>query len=159
MTVSKDTIERMINLMLNNPDKEYTIEALRRMMGYSLPTIRQAISGALLQGTVYKVAGSYPAKFRAIVNPPERGQVIVIKEPIPALEINTDTQNIIRKLLSRKSEELNPQHVMHHLAIYYMDADIAKRIKLKELFVNFADIIAQDLENNKELDPADIKVS
>lgn len=158
MTVSKDTIERMVKLMLNN-DKEYTIEALRRLSGYSQPTIRQAISGAILQGTVYKVAGSYPAKFRAIVNPPERGQVIVIKEPIPALELNESTQAIIRKVLNKRTEELNPQHVVHHLALYYMDADVAKRINLKELLVNFAEIIKQDLENNKELDPADIKVS
>lgn len=158
MTVSKETVERLVKLMLNN-DKEYSTESLRRLSGYSLPTVRQALSGAVLQGTVYKVAGSYPAKFRAIANPPRRGEIMVIKEPIPPLELNEDTQDIIRKLLNRDPAELNPQHVMHHLALYYMDADIGKRIKLKELFVNFADIIAQDLENNKELDPADIKVS
>jgi hypothetical protein len=141
---------------------DYSIDQLRTITDYSIPTIRQAISVAQMQGHVVKIPGGYPAKFKAITEIPTAGQTLIIKEAIPPLEISRDVMSGIRNLImaTRKKtlskEERNKLPEM--LAIVYLASPPEDRSKLKDFLINFAEVIRVDLEGNKELDPSDIKV-
>lgn len=155
MTVSKETVQRTVSILLRN-NKDYTAEELRIILGLSLPSVRQALSNAILLGSVVKVPGSYPAKFRAIKEIPTMGQTLIIKEPAPAMEINGEFMNNIRNLINQ--DQFDDKKPSGFLAKFYKTAPPETRSGLKDLLINFAEVIKQDLEATKQLDPSDIKI-
>lgn len=158
MTVSKETVNTVVATILRSKGKEYTAEELKIIMGLSLPSIRQAVSSAIMMGSLIKVPGTYPARYRALSDVPQVGQTLIIREPAPAMEINKETMNGIRKLISEQPAEPVEGKISEILAQFYKTATPDKRSFLKDFLINFAEVIKSDLEATKQLDPSDIKI-
>jgi hypothetical protein len=157
MSVSRETVKRLVDILLE-ADNELTTEELRKLSGFSLSTVRQAINGAQLQGSIYKVSGSWPTKFKASKDMPKPGETIVIKEPLRLSQASPETTRNIRARLASDPEKLGIQ-VTDQLVKYYLSNTAEdKRKNLKEFLIGFAEVIDQDLEYNAVLDPSDIKV-
>jgi hypothetical protein len=107
-------------------------------------------------GSLIKVPGSYPAKYRALSDIPQAGQTLIIREPAPAMEINKETMNGIRQLIQK--EEFDETKISDQVAKFYKTAPPDKRSFLKDFLINFAEVIKADLEASKQLDPSDIKI-
>lgn len=156
MTVSKETVNTVVATILRSKGKEYTAEELKIILGLSLPSIRQAVSTGIMLGSLIKVPGSYPAKYRALSDIPQAGQTLIIREPAPAMEINKETMNGIRQLIQK--EEFDETKISDQVAKFYKTAPPDKRSFLKDFLINFAEVIKADLEASKQLDPSDIKI-
>jgi len=154
VSVSSQTVTNVVNTMLSHK-KDFEIDELVKVTTFSKSTIRQAINIAQIQGSVIKIPGSYPAKFKVLERTPQLGETLIIKEVAPPPELNKEMMNQIRMLIAQDRFD---DSLPNRIAQFYRTAEPAKRTQFRDFLINFAEVMKQDLTANKTLDLSDIQI-
>lgn len=154
MTVSQTLVKQIVDTM-KHTDKPYTVSELTKVFNLSPSTVRQALSTAIATNEVVK-RPTYPVTWKATKAQANTADtVLVIREPVRPVEISDDKVRQIRKAIDNADYPVGTSRKIFEA---YMEIKPEKRPIFRDFLINFAEYIRQDLENNGELKPEDIKV-
>lgn len=155
MTVSQKAVETCYAQLKASKDG-LNYADLAKLTGYSIPTVKLAISALNRQGSI-SVSYSKPVVFKAVETPPLVGQTIIVREPVPPVELDSAMISQIGKQIDSTKTDFNDEL----LTVLFNRARTATPDKLNNLMVflvNFTEVIRTRLSLN-ELDPADFDVT
>ena len=147
MSISKRALDT-IHAQLQAQTKGATYIELSKLTGYAIPTVKLAISNLSHSGAVV-ATHSKPVSFRAIEMPPRAGQTLVIKEPVPPIEL--DSRMIAQIIAQSESSKPLADEMLVVLFDRLKSNTHEKNHALLVFLVNFTEVIRQRLENGKEL--------
>lgn len=152
MSVSTDTVDTVF-AQLQNQKNGATFVELSVLTRLSIPTVRQAVSVLRHSGRITQ-AHSRPVVFKAVQSAPKAGQTLIVREPMPPIEINPQLVATITdavKLGQKSGDE------MADLVVGRIAANSHEKNKALLVFlVNAAEVIRVRLENDSELSVDDV---
>lgn len=155
MTVSQKAVDTCF-AQLKASKHPLSYHDLAKLTGYSVPTVKLAISTLNRSGSI-STSYSRPVVFKAIETPPLPGQTIIIREPVPPIELDSAMIDQITKQIESSKTDFNDEL----LTILFHRARVSPPDKITNLIkflVNYTEVLRSRVSGN-ELNPADFDVT
>lgn len=146
MSVSEKAVN-VIFAQLQSRDRGATYEELTKLTGYSIATVKNVISVLNHRGNIAQ-SHTRPTVLRAVTTPPQPGQTLIIREPVPPLELNpkmiVNIQSAIAGPAKTENDEL--------LTVLFDRARRSSPEKLHNLMtflVNFTEVLRIQMDTHE----------
>lgn len=116
-----------------------TYKELAKLTGLTVHALRLVVSSLKLTGSI-DVSNERPATLKAIKAPPMPGQTLIIREPMPALELDSAIMEAMHRQIDSKQTAFNDELIT--AVILRARANTAeKNQRLLVFLVNIAEVI------------------